>query len=211
MVSIKCSFSLLIIAESKHDVRVIYINSEVWGSETSLMSKLNKKEGPRVILYVEGKEVPYVVVKQGMGNFEMNLEDLKKSMDNRDGVAASCEENTGAEARKAQPQSTLSVVRNFSTCFYIVRLVLLFCRPLSQVNDALCDAVVSGFNDSEDVEEPVENLEPNFVDEIKLFLLIQKKPPVQFGINNQNLDNVYHGHVHSSYGLALCKWIWGAN
>ena len=79
------------------------------------------------------------------------------------------------------------------------------------MNDALSDAEVSGFIDSEDVEEPAENVKPNFVDESKLFLLIEKKPPVQFGINNQNLDNVYHGHVPSSFGLALRKWIWGVN
>ena len=112
MASIKCSFSWLVMAESADDVRIIHKNSEMWDSETSLMSKLNKKEGSRVILYVEGKEVPYVVVKQGMGNFEKDLEDLKKSMELPDGVAPSCEKNTGAEARDAQPQSTLSVVRS---------------------------------------------------------------------------------------------------
>ena len=102
--------------------------SEMWGSETSLMSKLSKKEGSCVILYIEGKEVLYVVVKQGMGNFE-DLEDLKKSMELRYGVAASCEKNTGAEAREAQPQSTLSVVRNTSApvsvtiCFDLLFLI----------------------------------------------------------------------------------------
>ena len=75
------------------------------------------------------------------------------------------------------------------------------------MNDAPSDAEISGFIDSEGVEEPAENVEPNFVDESKLFLLIEKKPPVQFGITNQNLDNVYHGHVPSSLGLALRKWI----
>ena len=79
------------------------------------------------------------------------------------------------------------------------------------MNDALSDAEVSGFIDSEGVEEPAENVEPKFGDESKLFLLIEKKPPVQFGINNQNLDNVYHGNVTSSFGLALRKWIWGVN
>ena len=29
--------------------------------------------------------MPYVVVKQGMGNFEKDLEDLKKSLELRDG------------------------------------------------------------------------------------------------------------------------------
>ena len=79
------------------------------------------------------------------------------------------------------------------------------------MNDALSDAEVSGFIDSENVEEPVENVETNFADESKLFLLIEKEPPVQFGINNQNLDNVYHGHLPSSFGSALRKWIWGVN
>ena len=129
MTSIKCSFSWLVMAESEDDVRIIHKNSEVWDSETSLMSKLNKKEVSRVILYVEGKEVPYVVVKQGMGNFEKYLEDLKKSMELRDGVAPSCEKNTGAKARDAQPQSTLSVVRSTSVpvsviiCFDVLFLI----------------------------------------------------------------------------------------
>ena len=129
MAAMKCTFSWLVMAESEDDVRIIHKNSEMWGSETSVMGKLNKKEGSRVILYVEGKEVPYVVVKQGMGNFEKDLEDLKKSMKLRDGVAPSCEKNMGAEARDAQPQSTLSVVRNTSVpvsviiCFDVLFLI----------------------------------------------------------------------------------------
>ena len=130
MASIKCSFSWLVMAESEDDVRIIHKNSEMWDSETSLMSKLNKKEGSRVILYGEGKkEVPYVVVKQGMGNFEKDLEDLNKSMELRDCVAPSCEKNTGAEARDAQPQSALSVVRSTSVpnsviiCFDVLFLI----------------------------------------------------------------------------------------
>ena len=116
-------------AETEDDVRIIHKNSKMWGSETSLMNKLNKKEEPRVILYVEGKEVPFVVVKQGMGNFEKDLENLKKSMELRDDVAASCEKNTGAEARKAQPQLLMSVVRNTSApvsvmiCFDVLFLI----------------------------------------------------------------------------------------
>ena len=129
MASIKCSFLWLVMAESDDDLMVIQKNSDMWGSETSLMSKLNKKEGSRLILYVEGKEAPYVIVKQGMGNFEKDLEDLKKSMELRDGVAASCEKNAGAEAKEAQPQSTLSVVRNTSApvsviiCFDVLFLI----------------------------------------------------------------------------------------
>ena len=129
MASIKFSFSWLVMAESEDDVRIIHKNSEMWDSETSLMSKLNKKEGSRVILYVEGEEVPYVVVKQGMGNFEKDLDVLKKSMELRDGVAPICEKNTGAEARDAQPQSTLSVVRSTSVpvsviiCFDVLFLI----------------------------------------------------------------------------------------
>ena len=61
--------------------------------------------------------------------------------------------------------------------------------------------------------EVVESIEDVNVDtdESNLFLLIEQKPPVQFGINNQNLDNVYHGHLPASFGVALRKWIWGVN
>ena len=79
------------------------------------------------------------------------------------------------------------------------------------MNDALSDVENSGFINSEDVEEPAENVEPSFFDESKLFLLIEKKSPVQFGINKQKLENVYHVHVPSFYGLAPRKWIWGIN
>ena len=74
------------------------------------------------------------------------------------------------------------------------------------MNVALSDVEDSEFNNSEDVEEPAENLEPNFRDKSKLFLLIEKKSPVQFGINKQKLENVYHG-MYLFYGLALRKWI----
>ena len=47
---------------------------------------MNKMEGSRVIPNVEGKEVPYVVLKQGVGYFEKDPEYPKKSMGIPDGV-----------------------------------------------------------------------------------------------------------------------------
>ena len=49
------------------------------------------------------------------------------------------------------------------------------------------------------------------VDETNLFLAVEMNPPVQYGLNGQNLDKVYKGHLPSQYGTALRKWIYGVN
>ena len=77
------------------------------------------------------------------------------------------------------------------------------------MNDAFNSVDVNCGMEVEDVESIEEVNAEN--DESNLFLLIEEKPPVQFGINNQNLDNVYHGHLPASFGVALRKWIWGVN
>ena len=35
-------------------------------------------------------------------------------------------------------------------------------------------------------------------EETDLFLLVERNPPVHFGLNNQNLDLVYSGHLPST-------------
>ena len=49
------------------------------------------------------------------------------------------------------------------------------------------------------------------MEEAALLRLIEKKPAVQFGINGKNLDHIYSGHKPAEYGLALRKWIYGAD
>ena len=44
-------------------------------------------------------------------------------------------------------------------------------------------------------------------EENDFFLIVERNPPVQFGLNNQNLDLVYSGHLPSMYGGILRKWI----
>ena len=48
-------------------------------------------------------------------------------------------------------------------------------------------------------------------DDTNLFLAVERNPPVQCGLNGQNLDKVYNGHLPSQYGTALRKWIFGVN
>ena len=49
------------------------------------------------------------------------------------------------------------------------------------------------------------------LDEHTVFRFVEKKPPVQLGLNGKNLDHVYSGHKPSEYGLALRKWIYGVD
>ena len=51
------------------------------------------------------------------------------------------------------------------------------------------------FDEDVDIAEVTADAE-----ETDLFLLVERNPPVQFGLNNQNLDLVYSGHLPSTYG-----------
>ena len=62
------------------------------------------------------------------------------------------------------------------------------------------------FDEDVDIAEVTADAE-----ETDLFLLVERNPPVQFGLNNQNLDLVYSGHLPSTYGGILRKWIFGIN
>ena len=49
------------------------------------------------------------------------------------------------------------------------------------------------------------------LEESALLSKVERKPNVQFGINNKNLDLIYSGHQPWDYGLALRRWVFGAN
>ena len=79
MTSLNCSFVWLVMSANKDDARIIDKNSSLWGS-LSYYEKLRKSEGTVVNLLIGGAEVPYRVVKQGMANFDKDLENLKKDL-----------------------------------------------------------------------------------------------------------------------------------
>ena len=79
MTSPNCSFVWLVMLANKDDARIIDKNSSLWGS-LSYYEKLRKSEGTVVNLLIGGAEVPYIVVKQGMANFDKDLENLKKDL-----------------------------------------------------------------------------------------------------------------------------------
>ena len=79
MTSLNCSFVWLVMSANKDDARIIDKNSSLWGS-LSYYEKLRKSEGTVVNLLIGGAEVPYIVVKQGMANFDKDLENLKKDL-----------------------------------------------------------------------------------------------------------------------------------
>ena len=61
---------------------------------------------------------------------------------------------------------------------------------------------------NEDSDEEIAAVESN---ETNLFLAVKRNPPVQDGLNGQNSDKVYNGHLPTQYGTALRKWIYGVN
>ena len=61
-------------------------------------------------------------------------------------------------------------------------------------------------SDEGDEENQEESLEAAAV-----YKQVEAKPPVQFGLNNKNLDLIYSGHQPWAFGLALRKWIFGVN
>ena len=79
MISLNCSFVWLVMSANKVDARIIDKNSLLWGS-LSYYDKLRKSEGTVVNLLIGGAEVPYIVVKQGMANFDKDFENLKKDL-----------------------------------------------------------------------------------------------------------------------------------
>ena len=60
-------------------------------------------------------------------------------------------------------------------------------------------------------EEKEDTDNDNALDESALLSKVERKPNVQFGINNKNLDLIYSGHQRWDYGLALRRWVFGAN
>ena len=79
MTSLNCSFVWLVMSANKDDARIIDKNLSLWGS-LLYYEKLRKSEGTVVNLLIGGAEVPYIVVKQGMANFDKDLENLKKDL-----------------------------------------------------------------------------------------------------------------------------------
>ena len=99
MSSVKCSFGWLLLSTDKKDARIIDAKSELWGS-TSHFDKFTKTEGTEVQLLVGNKQVTYVVVQQGMGNFEKNLAELRSKYNMQ------ITSNMGISQTEAPPQST---------------------------------------------------------------------------------------------------------
>ena len=90
MSSVKCSYGWLLLSTDK---------KELWGS-TSHFDKFTKKKGTEVQLLVGNKQITYVVVQQGMGNFEKNLAELRSKYDMQ------ITSNMGISQTEALPQST---------------------------------------------------------------------------------------------------------
>ena len=74
----------------------------------------------------------------------------------------------------------------------------------------LTDSTVTSSSCNEETSENGEE-ETDSVVEASVYCKIETRPPVQFGLNGKNLDLIYSGHDPWEYGLALRKWIFGAN
>ena len=99
MSSVKCSFGWLLLSTDKKVARIIDAKSELWGS-ISHFDKFTKTEGTEVQLLVGNKQVTYVVVQQGMENFEKNLAELRSKYNKQ------ITSNMGISQTEAPPQST---------------------------------------------------------------------------------------------------------
>ena len=66
------------------------------------------------------------------------------------------------------------------------------------------NSALKSFDTTENVPFVDENVEITEVtadaEETDLFLLVERNPPMQFGLNNQNFDLVYSGHLPSTFG-----------
>ena len=91
------------------------------------------------------------------------------------------------------------------------------CDFFSKVTHALAGIdSVENSGDGQQVQEEEEReaddvMEDKDLEEALILRLVEKKPPVQFGLNGKNLDLIYSGHKPTDYGLALRKWIWGTD
>ena len=74
----------------------------------------------------------------------------------------------------------------------------------------LTDSTETSSSCNEETSENGEE-ETDSVVEASVYCKIETRPPVQFGLNGKNLDLIYSGHDPWEYGLALRKWIFGAN
>ena len=99
MSSVKCSFGWLLLSTDKQNARIIDAKSDLWGS-TSHFDKFTKTEGTEFQLPVGNKQVTYVVVQQGMGNFEKNLAEMRSKYNMQ------ITSNMGISQTEAPPQST---------------------------------------------------------------------------------------------------------
>ena len=60
-------------------------------------------------------------------------------------------------------------------------------------------------------EESEDTDNDDALEESALLSKVERKPNVQFGIKNKNLDLIYSGHQPWDNGLALRRWVFGAN
>ena len=123
MSSNKCHYSWLILSEREDDARIIDKESELWYSEMSLMDKLAQKKGQHVNFNVNGKQVPYIIVQQGIENFEEDLKTLKEEMKISDEIVC-VEESNQADATIDCPQSTQKATSN--TTVAVAVFIVLF-------------------------------------------------------------------------------------
>ena len=88
---------------------------------------------------------------------------------------------------------------------------------LSQVKGVVGDLEYpeSGLTEStqilsqESSDENDEENEEHCLEAAVVFKQIEAKPPVQFGLNNENLDLIYSGYQQWAYALALHKLTFG--
>ena len=98
-------------------------------------------------------------------------------------------------------------VRNFSSIF--LSQVKGVVGDLEYAESDLADSTETRSLDSSD-EGHEENQEDS-LEAAAVYKQVEAKPPVQFGLNNKNLDLIYSGHQPWAFGLALRKWIFGVN
>ena len=89
----------------------------------------------------------------------------------------------------------------------IRRVFVLVRNSMDGVDDFETSLTESSCSQDEENEDTDNDNAP----ESALLSKVERKPNVQFGINNKNLDLIYSGHQPWDYGLALRRWVFGAN
>ena len=99
-------------------------------------------------------------------------------------------------------------VRNFSSNFLLSQVKGVV-GDLEYAESDLADSTETRSLNSSD--EGHEKNQEDSLEAAAVYKQVEAKPPVQFGLNNKNLDLIYSGHQPWAFGLALRKWIFGVN